>query len=506
MVIEQFFNFHVDKRFNGSFIKKMLSGSWFTVKRPITRGDVEEHLNGNNWVGVRRATTPYFIVDIDAHTEDGVGSKYYRIQRITECFSAKPLWVQSSSSGGLHLYYFLDKEYPVERIQEVVKTVLLNKGVVLEPGTVEIFPSRKRPIRLPLGAGSFLVDDDLRKIGFSTEETMDIFLEYGTDEKHQVKLEVLGNDIEQMVPGKNYSIGLDRGSCSRGSTILDKDLSSRTGKDLDSLDKVCSSNRSTILDKVLCSSTSTYIYKEKEDTIAYSSQCTEPAAVQELWNCGLTEAGTRNAATRILISDCYRSGLSQDDAYTKIHDWLCSKNNGNSEDWTNRSEWVLSNLWTMIQKRYALGGLRAAALTIEDVKQLLLLVNDNYKQLQFCYSLLLHFKSIGKDTLNISKKTLCSFAGSCNTTYQQRIRFCLQSGLVEVSKEYWFSPELKRAREYRCLFRLSESNNLVSSVEQAVMEILGAAEVKRRFGRYRFDEVQKVLGEIGSGIYEAKSG
>lgn len=113
MVIEQLFNFFVDKKFNGSFIKKMLSGSWFTMKRPITEKDLEDHLNGNNWVGVRRSTAPYFIVDIDAHTEDGVGSKYYRIQRITECFSAKPLWVQSSSSGGLHLYYFLDKEYPV---------------------------------------------------------------------------------------------------------------------------------------------------------------------------------------------------------------------------------------------------------------------------------------------------------------------------------------------------------------------------------------------------------
>ena len=478
MVIEQFFNFFVDKRFNGSFIKKMLSGSWFTVKRPITREDVEEHLDGNNWVGVRRSTSSYFIVDVDAHTEDGVGSKYFRVQRITDCFDAKPLLMQSSLSGGLHLYYFLDKEYPVERIQEVVKTVLLNKGVVLEPGTVEVFPSRKRPIRLPLGAGSFLVDDELRKIGFSTEETMDIFLEYGTDEKHQVKLEVLGKEIEQLVPGKDCTIELEQ---------------------------VCSSSTGIELDQVCSFSTSKDLYINKHSNIEYSSEHRSPTPVEQLWANGLSAPRTRNYAMLALVDDCYKSGVSQDDAYTKIHDWLCARNNGNSEDWTNRSEWVLSNLWTMIQARYALGGRRAAALTIEDVKQLLLLVSDNYKQLQFCYSLLLHFKSIGKDTLNISKKTLCSFNGSCNTTYQQRIQFCLQSGLVEVSKEYWFSPELKRAREYRCLFQLSESNNLVSSLEGAVMEVLGAAEVKRRFGRYRFDEVKKVVGETSSQINEAKS-
>ncbi len=342
----------------------------------------------------------------------------------------------------------------MERIQEVVETVLLNKGVELKPGTVEIYPSRTRPIRLPLGAGSFLLDTELKVLGFSTEESMEIFEVYGTEETHQIKLEVLQKEI--------------------------------------GLDKVRSTSKS--------------IYIKRGDTIEYSSLHSEPETVHELWTCGLTEKGTRNAATRILISQCYKIGLSQDDAYTKIHDWLCTKNNGNSEDWTNRSEWVLSNLWTMIQARYALGGRRGAALTIEDVKQLLLLVNDNYKQLQFCYSLLLHFKSIGKDTLNISKNTLCSFDGSCNTTYQQRIRFCLEHGLVVLSKDYCCSPELKRAREFRCLFQHGESNNLVRSLEQAVMEVLGATEVKRRFGRYRFNEVQNVLGGTRDVIVEAKSG
>ena len=431
-----FFMLFVDSGFNQSFWKKSLSGgNWYMEKKPITRKDVENHLNERYWVGVRRKNTPYFILDIDVHSEEAAATRNSRVEKVISCFDEKPLMIQSSSSGGVHMYYFLDKSYSVEKVQEVVKRVLGTNGVDLAYGKIELYPSYKTPVRLPLGKDSFLLNNNLETLGIEKKEATRRILEYRLETKNLFSLDKLDIDTRYIVPRKNSTV---------------------------------------VLDNNLLYSNNVYTYLP--DT-------------QSLWENGLTESGTRNKAVMLLVDDCFKAGMSEDNAYTRIANWLAEKHNGESKEWLKNPEAVLLKLKNTIRLRYEFVKRRGICLAREDVNQLLLLVGDDYTQLQYCYSLLLHFKSFNAEVLNISRKVIQQMEGTSNRTYVRKMEFCIQQQLVEVEKEY--SVEMKKARQYRCLYQFSESDNLVPSLNAAVWDILGTAGVRRKFGEYRLREIRR---------------
>ena len=130
--------------------------------------------------GVRfAAKTQYCLLDID------IGSCYHPKQdalALSRLLTAlEPLGLldyvacTSSYSGGLHLYFPLPSPQSSWKLANAVGTVLENAGFKLIPGQLEIFPNPKPYVlegspslfnahRLPLQAGSYVLNQDLQPI------------------------------------------------------------------------------------------------------------------------------------------------------------------------------------------------------------------------------------------------------------------------------------------------------------------------------------------------------
>lgn len=122
--------------------------------------------------------TRYALLDIDR------GSRYHflndprQFKSILEICEGiglcRPLVIQSSDSGGIHIYFFLPEPIPTFKLACAIKFALLEAGVLLQPGEIESFPnvkayaknkpSKYNAHRLPLQVGSVLLDDDFEPL------------------------------------------------------------------------------------------------------------------------------------------------------------------------------------------------------------------------------------------------------------------------------------------------------------------------------------------------------
>ena len=145
---------------------------------------------GSYLFGVRFGhDTAYAMVDIDA------GSPYHprrdpqALNRIITALEplglVRSLLIQSSDSGGLHLYLPFSEALPSWQIGLAASSLLENKGFKLLPGWLEVFPNQRHYSpeeqmslfnghRLPLQQGSYLLDDGLDPC----LSTPDIFVRY----------------------------------------------------------------------------------------------------------------------------------------------------------------------------------------------------------------------------------------------------------------------------------------------------------------------------------------
>ena len=154
------------------------SPNWQTESRyPLSDRVLDQ---GGLLYGVRFGSqTAYCVLDID------IGSFYhpqqdaFAIGRILSALEpiglTAYLGCTSSYSGGIHLYFPLHKPIASWEIASAVSTLLETAGFKLTPGQLEIFPNPKPYIaesspslfnahRLPLQAGSYLLDSDFQPI------------------------------------------------------------------------------------------------------------------------------------------------------------------------------------------------------------------------------------------------------------------------------------------------------------------------------------------------------
>jgi len=124
-------------------------------------------------LGVRFGeTTRYGLIDLDAGSAYHPRNDARAFQQLIHALEPLGLndWVplQSSASGGLHLYYFLPQAVKSFELACAFKFALADAGIELQDGQVEIFPNVKtydpkrvtnyNAHRLPLQAGSYLLD------------------------------------------------------------------------------------------------------------------------------------------------------------------------------------------------------------------------------------------------------------------------------------------------------------------------------------------------------------
>ena len=149
---------------------------WKTEDRhPLSDRLIQE---GAYLYGVRFGKqTDYLMLDID------MGSLYHphhdrlAIPRLLAALEplglVEAVAVTSSYRGGIHLYLPFQKTQETWAIAQVVSTLLANAGFKLKPGQLELFPNPKpyseapslyAAHRLPLQAGSYLLNNDFQPI------------------------------------------------------------------------------------------------------------------------------------------------------------------------------------------------------------------------------------------------------------------------------------------------------------------------------------------------------
>ena len=141
---------------------------------------------GTALYGVRFGpTTRYCVLDVDKGSVYHPTRDRFAWRRLIAALEVLGL-VQavvctSSYSGGLHLYFPFDTEQKTWVIALAVSTLLENKGFKLAPGQLEVFPNCKAYVtsgehslynghRLPMQAGSYLLNQDLQMI-WGNQET-----------------------------------------------------------------------------------------------------------------------------------------------------------------------------------------------------------------------------------------------------------------------------------------------------------------------------------------------
>jgi hypothetical protein len=154
---------------------------WQTETRhPLADRTIQQ---GSQLYGIRFGTeTNYAMLDID------IGSRYhprqdpFGVDRLLLALEPlgliSNLTLQSSHSGGLHLYFPFEQAQTSWKIALAISTLLESAGFKLYPGQLEIFPNPKpyatdgKPSlfgahRLPLQMGSYLLDRDYQPVAYS---------------------------------------------------------------------------------------------------------------------------------------------------------------------------------------------------------------------------------------------------------------------------------------------------------------------------------------------------
>jgi hypothetical protein len=163
------------KSFNPIY-KSKLDKDWLTMQAgakvvPLLPEHIDIATYGNNGklIGKRFGQfTNYFMLDIDA------GSEYHPLNgsledilwALEEIGLCRPLMIRSSTSNGLHIYYPFENSVRSFDLAVAVRNVLTANGITIAGGTCELFPNTKayqsdyNGHRLPLQAGSFILNDD----------------------------------------------------------------------------------------------------------------------------------------------------------------------------------------------------------------------------------------------------------------------------------------------------------------------------------------------------------
>jgi hypothetical protein len=140
-------------------------------------------VQGSHLYGVRFGTeTNYAMLDIDTGSRYHPRQDPFGVDRLLLALEPlgliSNLTIQSSHSGGLHLYFPFEQPQISWKIALAISTLLENAGFKLYPGQLEIFPNSKpyatdgKPSlfsahRLPLQMGSYLLDRDYQPIAYS---------------------------------------------------------------------------------------------------------------------------------------------------------------------------------------------------------------------------------------------------------------------------------------------------------------------------------------------------
>ena len=139
-------------------------------------------------LGLRFGTeTNYFLLDVDSgstyHSTNDAENFNTVLATMEGIGLCRPVIIQSSPSGGIHVYYFFNEKHNSFDLATAVFLALVQKGIIIKDGQLELFPNPKsygkdkptdfKAHRLPLQAGSYLLDASLQPESNDLEDFFD---------------------------------------------------------------------------------------------------------------------------------------------------------------------------------------------------------------------------------------------------------------------------------------------------------------------------------------------
>jgi hypothetical protein len=206
--------------------------SWVTCSQfPLSVGGfVNKFIDPLNLLGVSFGdTTNYLVQDID------IGSPYHPandreafdrlLTTLEKIGLIAPVIIQSSDSGGIHIYHFLDRPLSTIRIATLVKITLIDAGFHIKDGDLELFPNVKKytsrgekpsqfkALRLPLqpNSGAMILDRDgniSEWANITPQKQIEVFLELAIDSAATNDIDLIEKKLNPAY--KKYTKNIDK--------------------------------------------------------------------------------------------------------------------------------------------------------------------------------------------------------------------------------------------------------------------------------------------------------
>ena len=154
-------------------VKETPESNWKTIKKyKLTEQKLwYKYTDPEKILGLRFGTeTRHGLCDIDLASIHDPREQEESLNKLKEELEkwgiTRIFFIQSSFNGGLHFYFFLDREVNTFRLACVLNKVIEDAGLEIKRGQLETFPNTKRynslfnGHRLPLQQGSYLLDKD----------------------------------------------------------------------------------------------------------------------------------------------------------------------------------------------------------------------------------------------------------------------------------------------------------------------------------------------------------
>ena len=466
MIVEDNFVFYVSTFVQCRYpynIKLRDSDDWmmrtFYGKRaPLDDYAIAKHLQGKHVLATFPGTyTKYLCLDLDYSTD-----LKETLDAILRIFP-KSLVIQSSMSKGIHVYHFFESKISVNKLQKLIKKILESRGIVVRPGYCEIFPQTSRALRLPLGKGSFVLD----------EETLFPLHTNVIDGIRLIKEKITYHSIAQILSHVNTGAKLttsvpslneiERNDAIPSNKINDSLATSNSGRPDISWDKLRG--------------------KEFKHFIAQSLRS------------GIQLTGTRYFLQSKLIYHLWSINYSKEECYESISSWYFSHDH-QSKDWKKHPGRVLHQLRNAINsfyrqaelKRYQPGGRKGKPLTTGDVKYITELTPD-YRNQKFLFCLMhyaLNAKNT-KDEFRLPRTVITTFDCCSDKSYQDKMRLCESAGLIRKVREYYRQD--KRARTYMINYVFCEDGVPVDNLEQGLTAIFDLETLRLRYSKWVYNKI-----------------
>ncbi len=444
------------------------SGEWWTVKYPYNDRDILQHLTQEHFVGLRWwKYTRCLAFDIDVHGNAAVEDALKhpardRLDSIRAAFNGKdPLVIQSSSNGGLHVYYWIEGKTPIRGLKSRVQKLFDYCGIQIGSGWIEhVTGTPKKSFRLPLGLGSNVLDpDDLYPVASSLSGQLDFIDTFIKETSYPL-------DYLLACTKSSLCISTTNSNCATPGR-----LESNAIVQLPAPPANCSATTNSTqqtqmnrIDMIYCSKKGQVVEKEVDYmTIA-----------RHALKFGITKSGSRLKLINAIVPYCLLNlNLSRNEAKQYIWDWITNQNNGNSQDWN-------AGKFKQIRREVAylvngfiipIRSVNPFGLTPEDI---LFIHNSNSKHIEkkWIAQFFRNVKSLLKDSNNgiqISHSMFRKIWNCSIGTASIRVERLKALGILEMVKNY--SNQYHEARLWK-VNHVTKSDGPYSSFTEGLLDIL----------------------------------